>query len=93
MRNFVVRGSLRLTLGPLLGDLPVVGAARLSLLGVPVAAAAQGCAGPRCHIFAVRPCPPPCPYGTADFSYSTVLLGGNVFVVPGLEAWIKRGLA
>ena len=35
VRNAVLRGTLRLTLAPLLGDLPLVGAARLSLLGMP----------------------------------------------------------
>lgn len=35
VKNMAVRGSARLTLAPLLGELPVVGAARVSLLGMP----------------------------------------------------------
>ncbi len=37
VKDTVVRGTLRLTLAPLLSDLPVVGAVRLSLLGAPSA--------------------------------------------------------
>ncbi|KAL4458584.1 hypothetical protein ABPG75_013449 [Micractinium tetrahymenae] len=59
VKNMVVRGTLRLTLAPLLSDLPVVGAVRLSFLGPPA------------------------------FSYTTTVYGGNIFVVPGLEAWIN----
>lgn len=35
VKNMAMRGSARLTLAPLLGELPVVGAARVSLLGMP----------------------------------------------------------
>lgn len=35
VKNMAVRGSARLTLAPLMGELPVVGAARVSLLGMP----------------------------------------------------------
>ncbi|PRW33926.1 kinesin K39 [Chlorella sorokiniana] len=59
VKNMAVRGSARLTLAPLLGELPVVGAARVSLLGMPA------------------------------FSYETTLYGGNIFALPGLEAWIN----
>ena len=55
----VVSCAVRLTLAPLLEQLPVVGAARLSLMGPP------------------------------DFSYHTSVFGGNPFVLPGVEAWIK----
>lgn len=45
VKNMVVRGTLRLTLAPLLSDLPVVGAVRLSFLGPPSepTCAAVGC--------------------------------------------------
>ncbi|KAK9917790.1 hypothetical protein WJX75_008296 [Coccomyxa subellipsoidea] len=59
MMRLIVNGRLRITLTPLLNDMPIVGAIQVSLVEMP------------------------------DFSFDLDVLGGDITLLPGLEAWLN----
>ncbi|EIE27751.1 hypothetical protein COCSUDRAFT_45975 [Coccomyxa subellipsoidea C-169] len=59
MMRLIVNGRLRITLTPLLNDMPIVGAIQVSLVEMP------------------------------DFSFDLEVLGGDITLLPGLEAWLN----
>ncbi|CAK0785413.1 hypothetical protein CVIRNUC_008622 [Coccomyxa viridis] len=63
MQRLIINGRIRMTLSPLLNEMPLVGAMKFSLVQMP------------------------------DFSFDLDVLGGDVTLLPGLEAWLNSFLA
>ncbi|BDA48413.1 Synaptotagmin-2 [Coccomyxa sp. Obi] len=57
--RLIINGRVRITLTPLLNDMPIIGAIQVSLVEMP------------------------------DFSFDLEVLGGDITLLPGLEAWLN----